>query len=376
MASTDDIIRFLRVRDYKLVRELGQGACGKTVLLHDDLIDEDFVCKKYVPYAEKQREALFQNFLREIKLLHQVHHPNVVRVFNYYLYPEHHAGYILMEFVTGTEIDDYVTSTPERVNEIFLQVIEGFRYLESLRILHRDIRAQNLMVREDGLVKIIDLGFGKRIQHSEDFDKSISLNWWCETPLEFETNVYDFSTEVYFIGKLFEKLVQENEVEHFKYRSLLADMCRMDPQERIGSFFDVQKKIQSDRFYEINFPEHELECYRSFAEQLQRHITKLEKGTKYVPDAGRVQAKLDDVYRRLMLEEYAPDASVITRCLVDGQYYYQKTGFPVSVLQKFLHLLKSSPEAKKRIIFANLHTRLDAITRYTEGEFSDDDVPF
>ena len=70
-----------------MVKELGQGASGKTVLLHDDMIGQDFVCKKYVPYAEKERRALFDNFVREVKLLHQVQHPNVVRIFNHYLYP-------------------------------------------------------------------------------------------------------------------------------------------------------------------------------------------------------------------------------------------------------------------------------------------------
>ena len=46
----DGIVEFLRKRDYVLVKELGEGACGKTVLLHDDVLDEDFVCKKYSPY--------------------------------------------------------------------------------------------------------------------------------------------------------------------------------------------------------------------------------------------------------------------------------------------------------------------------------------
>jgi serine/threonine-protein kinase len=84
----NQVVSFLRKRDYRFVRELGQGACGKTILLRDDQIDEYFVCKKYLPYSESQRESLFTNFVREIKLLHQIHHPNVVRVFNYYLYPE------------------------------------------------------------------------------------------------------------------------------------------------------------------------------------------------------------------------------------------------------------------------------------------------
>ncbi|MBZ5499958.1 MAG: hypothetical protein LAP85_26470 [Acidobacteriia bacterium] len=75
----DTIIEFLRKRDYRLVRELGRGACGKTVLLHDDQIDENFVCKKYLPFSESNRQQLFSNFVREIKLLHQIQHPNVVR---------------------------------------------------------------------------------------------------------------------------------------------------------------------------------------------------------------------------------------------------------------------------------------------------------
>ena len=45
----EKIVEFLRKRDYRLIKELGQGASGKTVLLHDDVINEFFVCKKYLP---------------------------------------------------------------------------------------------------------------------------------------------------------------------------------------------------------------------------------------------------------------------------------------------------------------------------------------
>lgn len=177
MQVQDKTIEFIRKRDYKFIKELGQGACGKTVLLYDDMINEHFVCKKYHPFSETHRQELFSNFVREIKLLHQVHDTNVVRVFNYYLYPDQLTGYILMEFVDGTDVEDYLKNAPEKINEIFLQVINGFRYLEANNILHRDIRPQNLMVTNTDNVKIIDLGFGKKIEQSKDFDKSISLNW-------------------------------------------------------------------------------------------------------------------------------------------------------------------------------------------------------
>ena len=178
----DEIVRFLRSHDYKLIKELGQGACGKTVLLVDDQIGLNFVCKKYSPYEESEREALFKNFVREIKLLHLLQHKNLVRVFNYYLYPDKFSGYILMEYVDGKDIEDFTAEFPDKLNDLFNQAIDGFSYLERSGVLHRDIRAGNLLVDNDGQLKIIDLGFGKQANTSLDFDKSITLNWWCATP--------------------------------------------------------------------------------------------------------------------------------------------------------------------------------------------------
>lgn len=132
-STEDQTITFLRKRDYVMVRELGAGACGRTVLLHDDQIDEHFVCKKYCPFAESLRTEYFANFTREIKLLHQVYHPNVVRVFNYYLYPSQFTGYLLMEFVDGNEVDDFISAHPEKINDVFLQAVDGFTHLEAIR---------------------------------------------------------------------------------------------------------------------------------------------------------------------------------------------------------------------------------------------------
>ena len=146
------------------MRELGLGACGQTVLLFDDTIDEHFVCKKYAPVVEEHRETLFANFVREIKLLHRIQHENVVRVFNHYVFPDRLAGYILMEFVEGLDIEDFISQHPENTNGLFLQAISGFAYMRSQAILHRDIRSANMLVREDGTLKIIDLGFGKQIR--------------------------------------------------------------------------------------------------------------------------------------------------------------------------------------------------------------------
>ena len=369
------LVPFLRRRDYVFLKALGQGACGETVLLRDELIDSLLVCKKYSPYSESRRQELFINFIREIKLLHDVHHQNVVRVFNYYVYPDKCTGYILMEYIDGLNVEEHLREQPETINEIFRQAIDGFAYLEQSQILHRDIRPGNLLVRQDGILKIIDLGFGKRVQASEDFDKSISLNWWCEPPSEFAGDTYDHTTEVYFVGKLFEQLIASLEIEQFKHTSLLERMCRRLPEERIKSFLDARNDLTLKRSEDIEFAEHERETYRYFANAVIDHITKIENGTKYTSDLDVIRTNLEAAHRNCMLEGEIPDCAPIMRALLAGQFYYKRKGFDTWKLRDFVRFLRGAPVEKQRIALANLHTRLDAVARYSVPSV-DDDIPF
>lgn len=282
-----------------------------------------------------------------------------------------------MEFVDGLDIDSYLKKSPEKINEIFLQVVDGFTYLESNGILHRDIRPQNIMVSSWGQAKIIDLGFGKQVETVEDFGKSISLNWWCETPEEFSASIYNYQSEVYFVGKLFEKVVQEQGVEDFKYKDVVSRMCERNPSARIASFSEIEKHIQADRFYEIEFEDWERTSYREFSDALYSAVTKIKQGDKYVDDIVRIQVLLEDAYRKCMLEKWVPEVTQVVRCFIDGGYYYNtRYTFSVSVLKGFLRLLKSASNEKKRVVLANLHTKLDSLPRYSSNNIALDDVPF
>ena len=95
MGGTSRIIKFLRQRDYKLIDNIGQGGTSRAVLLKDELLDSLFVCKKYSPVDEHDKLTYFRNFVDEIKLLHLLYHQNIVRIFNYHLYPEQVTGYIV-----------------------------------------------------------------------------------------------------------------------------------------------------------------------------------------------------------------------------------------------------------------------------------------
>ena len=369
-------ITFLRKRDYRLLRELGAGACGKTVLLYDDIIDQHFVCKKFKPYSETARDELFTCFMSEIKLLHRLHHRNVVRVFNYYIYPDEHLGYILMEFVESDDIQTHAKKNPEHLDNLFLQAVSGFQYMEEMGVLHRDIRPSNLLVTSSGELKIIDLGFGKRIIDSTDFDKSITLNWWCEIPEEFAANKYDWATEVYFIGKLFEKLIGDTGYANFGQTDVLRRMCARNPQKRLERFSDVAKLIRTEKFSAIVFTRDQIESYRVFADQLICLITKIDHGTKYFNDVDQIKRQLSDAYRSFMLEELVPDSAIVIQCFIDGAFYYRKTFLNVSAVKGFVELLNGCNSEQSRIVLANLQTKLDAVQRYAERDTANDEMPF
>lgn len=373
----NNIIKFLKSKDFKFIEELGRGACGKTIKLFDETINEIFVCKKYEPYTDNLKSELFLNFLQEIKLLYMLNHKNIVRVFNYYVYPEHMTGYILMEYVEGQDIETYLSKNPQKINDIFNQCISGFSHLEKCKILHRDIRPMNILVSNDGDLKIIDFGFGKRITQENDFDKSITLNWWCEPPHDFKDKKYDFKTEVYFVGKLFEKTIRDKDIETFKYLGLLTKMCATSPLDRIESFSAISRALSEEKFFEIEFNDYELEVYRNFSKSLGNVVNKIEHDCKYIDDSEAIQKKLEDCYRSIMLEEYVPSNNVIKRCFLNGTYYFsKKTYFQVSEIKAFIELLRSCSRDKKNIIIDNIFSRLDSIDRYSDQNLSNDDIPF
>ena len=207
-----------------------------------------------------------------------------------------------------------------------------------------------------------------------DFDKSISLNWWCEPPAEFGFDTYDHSTEVYFVGKLFEKLVVELNLEDFKHRGVLARMCSKHPRERIPSFADIRSEIDRNESSDITFYGQERNAYLDFANAITKHLTRVEVATKYRDDLSAIRAQLETVYRNCMLEPSLPDSSALLSVLLRGGYSYRKAGFPTPALKGFIDLLRATSFAKQRVILANLHSRLDAVQRYESSD--DDDIPF
>lgn len=370
-----EILPFLRRKDYVFIRQLGSGGCGETVLLHDDQIDEYFVCKKYRPNQPEFTTILFDKFRTEIKLMHKLFHPNVVRIFGYFLYPSHHQGYILMEYINGCSIDKYLDVVPDKINDLFLQALEGFCHLHDVGVIHRDIRVANLMVTNNGQLKIIDFGFSKQITSQADFKRSLHLNWPAASPQEFSQLLYDFSTDIYFLGQLFKFLVSSVGVELFHYDETLQKMCEADPTKRFVTFQDALDSTRSDHFAATDFSSDEKVDYQAFSEALFRCILEIEEKTKYNLSPKKLSDQLSAVYKSVSLEKVIPDCKCVISCFLIGSCKYQNSNFPVDVLFRFIKLFNRVSEDKRHVLIANINSKLDAIPRYDKNQ-DFDSIPF
>lgn len=373
-----EIVSFIKQKNYKGIKKLGNGSFGITVLLEDETIDEKFVCKKYLPQTNINKEKYYKNFLNEIKLMYRLNHNNIVRVFNYYMYEESYTGFVLMEYIKGSNINQYLKKQPEMLNDIFEQTIDGFSYLESKKILHRDIRPTNILVDESGFVKIIDFGFGKEVFNETDFNRSFSsLNWWCALPADFQNKTYDFKTEVYFVGKLFEKIIIDNDINGFAYNDVLSRMCVVNPNERIKSFDIVKRDLQINENLDELFNENEIEIYQRFATGLSEIITSVYEDVKYYDDVDIIQKELSNLYKIVMLENVVPHNPLIIRCFINGAYRYKlNKHFSTKTLKEFLNFIKRCTKDKKNIVINNLHSRFDSIRREVEELIGEDEIPF
>ena len=91
-------------------------------------------------------------------------------------------------------------------------------------------------------------------------------------------------------------------------------MCTPKPEARLNSFAEIKSKISEDRFFEVEFSESELNSYREFSTNLYDSISKIEVDCKYFDDPELIQKKLENYYRRVMLEEDLPKNTPVTNC--------------------------------------------------------------
>lgn len=375
MLKVGNVSSFSGDKQFKCIKELGSGGTGDTYLFEDEITDMLFAIKKYSPKDINYLDEYYDRFIDEIKILFKISHPNIVRIYNYYLYPENKTGYLQMEYIDGISIDEFIPDECVKGwHDIFIEVITAFEYLEQNKILHRDIRPPNILIDKDENVKIIDFGFGKKLEPQEENGKSVFLNWPVSNLPEeiLKDKIYNNQTEIYFIGKLFKNLLK-NEFEKFRFRNIIEKMIMVNSNDRYKSFFQVSLEISNGIVDEIDFTKEQKNIYLRFADKLYNSVVVFYNEYEPINDIYITLNKLAEIIRNSSLEEYIQNVDKLIFCFISGGFKYtSKLHIEVDCVVEFYKLIKNLNTRKQKIVLDNIYTRLSKI----EVEIEDDSLPF
>ncbi|RXG72555.1 Serine/threonine-protein kinase SULU [Armadillidium vulgare] len=182
------------------LREIGHGSFG-AVYHARHLPTREVVAIKKMSYNGKQSAEKWQDILKEIKFIRSLRHPNTVGYKGCYL--KEHTVWLVMEYCLGSASDIIeVHRQPlkeEEISAISEGCLQGLSYLHSLGKIHRDIKAGNVLLTDNGTVKLADFGSASIISPANSF---VGTPYWMapEVILAMDEGQYDGKVDVWSLG--------------------------------------------------------------------------------------------------------------------------------------------------------------------------------
>ena len=156
-----------QINQYKILEKIGSGGQGTVYKVLDTKLNRTAVVK-VLPPELTTKHANFKRFEREAQLCSQLDHPNICTIYDYN--DANGVFYIAMQWVGGKNVRQLVNGRALEIRSalsIGIQVTDALAYAHSKNIIHRDIKAGNIMVTESGQVKILDFGLAKLLEDEQ-----------------------------------------------------------------------------------------------------------------------------------------------------------------------------------------------------------------
>src|SRR5262245_21915320 len=142
---------------YKILEEIGEGGMGKVYRGVDTMLERE-VAIKVLRSELTSQPHLVERFRTEAITLSKLSHPNIALLYAFLKHEEHF--FMVMEFVRGDTLDKRARRTGllpyDQAIKVFLYVLEALGYAHSMNVVHRDIKPNNIMITEQGEVKVMD----------------------------------------------------------------------------------------------------------------------------------------------------------------------------------------------------------------------------
>lgn len=195
---------------YKVTKKLGGGGMSRVYLAEDSILKRSVAIKAIrIPSGEK--EEAIKRFEREVHNLTQLSHDNIVNVFD--VTEDDENFYLVMEYIEGLTLSEYIQKNhPLDVDTIlnFInQIINGIKHAHDTKIVHRDIKPQNILVDKNQTLKILDFGIAKALSETTMTETNHVLGTvQYLSPEQARGDITDNGTDIYSMGVvLYEMLI-------------------------------------------------------------------------------------------------------------------------------------------------------------------------
>ncbi|XP_058471998.1 MAP/microtubule affinity-regulating kinase 3a isoform X7 [Solea solea] len=274
------------VGNYRLLKTIGKGNFAKVKLARHILTGRE-VAIKIIDKTQLNPNSL-QKLFREVRIMKILNHPNIVKLFE--VIETERTLYLVMEYASGGEVFDYLVAhgrmKEKEARAKFRQIVSAVQYCHQKHIVHRDLKAENLLLDADMNIKIADFGF------SNEFTMGNKLDTFCGSPPYaapelFQGKKYDGpEVDVWSLGVILYTLVSgslpfdgqnlkelRERVLRGKYRipfymstdceNLLKRFLVLNPSKRgtLEVREDAENQIMRDRWINTGFDEDELKPY-------------------------------------------------------------------------------------------------------------------
>jgi len=275
-----------RVGPYQILRELGRGGMGIVCLAErtDQQYRQQVAIKLLWPGVNQAE--IIRRFRRERQILANLHHPNIAQLFDGGT-TEDGRPYFVMEHVTGKPITEYCRARQLTIAErltLFQQVCSAVQYAHQNLVIHRDLKPGNILVTEDGTVKLLDFGIAKLLdpeRHgltAQPTTNALMMTPEYASPEQMRGQPVSTASDVYSLGVVLYELLTGQSPYEFKDRSLpelIRVVCEQEPippSRRAGSSKlrgDVDGILLTALQKE---PERRYQSVEQFRDDIRRHL--------------------------------------------------------------------------------------------------------
>ncbi|WP_298863946.1 serine/threonine-protein kinase [uncultured Gimesia sp.] len=190
--------------EFRLKRKLGAGGMGDVYLAEQESLDRK-VAIKTLKKKFANDPSFVERFYREAKAMAKLDHPNVVRC--YAVGESHGFHYVAIEYIDGKSMQDWMnelkTLSIGDATLIILACLDALSHAHETKLIHRDIKPDNILVTSKGVVKVADLGLAKAVDEDNSMTQSgTGLGTPLYMPPEQARNAkhVDHRTDIYALG--------------------------------------------------------------------------------------------------------------------------------------------------------------------------------